>query len=58
MLNSVALVGRLVVDPELRHTQNDIAVSSFRVAVDRDFFGKLRGAPGGFYQHCGMEGYC
>lgn len=39
MLNSVALVGRLVADPELRHTQNDIAVSSFRVAVDRDFSG-------------------
>lgn len=39
MLNSVALVGRLVADPELRHTQNDIAVCAFRLAVDRDFVG-------------------
>ena len=30
-------MGRLVADPELRHTQSGVAVASFRVAVDRDF---------------------
>ena len=37
MLNKIFLQGRLVADPELRHTQNGIAVASFRLAVDRDF---------------------
>ena len=37
MLNKVFLQGRLVADPELRHTPNGVAVASFRVAVDRDF---------------------
>lgn len=37
MLNKVFLMGRLVADPELRHTQNSIAVASFRIAVDRDY---------------------
>ncbi|WP_322173425.1 single-stranded DNA-binding protein [Acutalibacter caecimuris] len=37
MLNVAVLMGRLVADPELRHTQSDIAVCSFRVAVDRNF---------------------
>ena len=37
MLNKICLQGRLVADPELRHTQNGIAVASFRLAVDRDF---------------------
>lgn len=37
MLNKVFLQGRLVADPELRHTQNGVAVASFRLAVDRDF---------------------
>ena len=36
MLNRVLLMGRLVVDPELRYTGNDTAVTSFRIAVDRD----------------------
>lgn len=35
MLNMVALEGRLTADPELRHTQNDIAVTSFSIAVQR-----------------------
>lgn len=39
MLNVVALQGRLVADPELRHTQSDIAVCSFRIAVDRNATG-------------------
>ena len=37
MLNKIFLQGRLVADPELRHTQNGTAVASFRLAVDRDF---------------------
>ena len=37
MLNNVTLMGRLCSDPELKHTQNDIAVTSFTLAVDRQF---------------------
>jgi len=38
MLNRVVLVGRLVKDPELRHTtSNNIAVVSFTLAVNRPY---------------------
>lgn len=37
MLNVVVLTGRLTADPELRHTPNDIAVTSFTLAVNRKF---------------------
>ena len=37
MLNRIILMGRLVRDPELRHTQSGTAVASFTLAVDRDF---------------------
>ena len=37
MLNAAILMGRLVADPELRHTSNDISVTSFTVAVDRSY---------------------
>lgn len=37
MLNMVCLMGRLAADPELRHTQTQIPVTSFRIAVDRTF---------------------
>lgn len=37
MLNVSAINGRLVADPELRHTQSGTAVSSFTVAVDRSY---------------------
>ena len=37
MLNKVIIYGRLVADPELRHTSNGVPVTSFRMAVDRDF---------------------
>ena len=37
MLNSVCLMGRLAADPELRHTQTQTPVTSFRIAVDRTF---------------------
>lgn len=34
MLNRIVLVGRLTRDPELRRTNNEIAVCSFTLAVD------------------------
>ena len=37
MLNAAILMGRLVADPELRHTSNDVSVTSFTVAVDRSY---------------------
>ena len=37
MLNRVVLVGRLTKDPELRYTQNGVAVCHFRLAVDRPY---------------------
>jgi single-strand DNA-binding protein len=37
MLNAVCLMGRLAADPELKHTQNQIPVTSFRIAVDRTY---------------------
>ena len=37
MLNRVVLIGHLTKDPELRSTSNDISVTSFTVAVDRNF---------------------
>lgn len=43
MLNKTFLQGRLVADPELRHTQNGTAAASFRLAVDRDFKDKDTG---------------
>ena len=36
MLNMVTLQGRLTRDPELRHTQSNVAVASFSLAVERD----------------------
>lgn len=37
MLNVVAIMGRLVADPELRTTGNGTNVCSFRIACDRNF---------------------
>ena len=37
MLNHITIMGRLVRDPELRRTGSGLAVTSFSVAVDRDF---------------------
>lgn len=36
MLNKAILMGRLTRAPELRHTQSNMAVCSFRLAIDRD----------------------
>ena len=37
MLNHIVLMGRLTRDPELRYTQSQTPVATFRIAVDRDF---------------------
>lgn len=37
MLNSVIMMGRLTADPELRHTNSNIPVTSFTIAVERSF---------------------
>jgi single-strand DNA-binding protein len=43
MLNHIVLMGRLTRDPELRYTQSGTAVTSFRIAVDRDFSNRETG---------------
>ncbi len=43
MLNRIIIMGRLTRDPELRRTQNGTAVTSFTLAVDRDFKNKETG---------------
>lgn len=37
MLNKIVIMGRLTRDPELRRTQSGTPVTSFTMAVDRDF---------------------
>ena len=37
MLNKIMIMGRLTRDPELRRTQSGTPVTSFSLAVDRDF---------------------
>ena len=36
MLNNITAAGRMTKDPELRRTQNGVAVASFTIACDRD----------------------
>lgn len=36
MLNKAIIMGRLTRDPELRHTQSNMPVCSFTLAIDRD----------------------
>lgn len=43
MLNHIVIMGRLTRDPELKRTGNGVAVTSFCVAVDRDFADKQSG---------------
>ena len=43
MLNHIVIMGRLTRDPELRYTQSQTPVTSFRVAVDRDFADRQTG---------------
>ena len=42
-LNNVDLMGRLVADPEYRKTSGDIGITTFRIAVDRDYVSKESG---------------
>ena len=37
MINTVVIMGRMVRDPELRQLDNGTSVTSFSVAVDRNF---------------------
>ena len=37
MLNDVKLCGRLTADPELKQTPNGVSVTSFSLAVERDY---------------------
>lgn len=37
MVNRIVLVGRMAVDPELKFTPSGVAVTTFRIAVDRPF---------------------
>lgn len=43
MLNHITIMGRLTRDPELRRTGSGISVTSFSLAVDRDFPNKETG---------------
>ena len=36
-MNMICLLGRLTADPELRHTQSQVPVTSFTLAVDRAY---------------------
>lgn len=40
MLNHIVIMGRLTRDPELRRTGSGVAVTSFSLAVERDFAAK------------------
>ena len=40
MLNHITAMGRLTRDPELRTTQSGVSVTSFTIAVDRDYSGQ------------------
>ena len=53
MLNHIVIMGRLTRDPELRRTGSGIAVTSFRVAVDRDFVPKDGGERKTDFIDCG-----
>ena len=52
MLNHIVIMGRLTRDPELRRTQTGTAVSSFKLAVDRDFKDKQTGERATDYIDC------
>lgn len=43
MLNKVLIMGRLTKTPELKQTGNGVSVTSFSIAVDRDFKDKQTG---------------
>ena len=52
MLNRVILQGRLCSDPELRYTQSQTPVTTFTLAVDRDYSGGEGGRQTDFIDCC------
>lgn len=40
MLNRVIMMGRLTADPELKQTPNGVSVTTFSIAVERNYAGK------------------
>jgi len=40
MLNRIILIGRLVFDPKLRHTENGVPVVNFAIAVEKKYTNK------------------
>lgn len=50
MINTVALVGRLTKDPELRYTPSGVAMVKFTLAVNRTF--KSEGQPDADFINC------
>lgn len=52
MLNKIIVMGRMVKDPELRHTQSGVSVASFTLAVDRDIKDKQTGERGVDFIDC------
>ncbi len=49
-MNKVILIGRLCADPEIRYTQNNKPVASYRLAVDRQY--KQDGQPTTDFLNC------
>lgn len=49
-MNKVILIGRLAADPEIRFTQNQKCVASYRLAVDRAY--KSDGQPDADFINC------
>lgn len=43
MLNKVILIGRLTRDPELRYTASGVAVTTFTLAIDRNYVNQQGG---------------
>lgn len=50
MINQVVLVGRLTKDPELRYSQNGVAMVNYTIAVNRQF--KTDGQPDVDFINC------
>ena len=49
MINNVTLVGRLTRDPELRYTPSNIAITTFNLAVNRNFKNQAGDREADFY---------
>lgn len=56
MLNKCVFLGRFVRDPDLRRTPNGTAVTSFTLAVDRDYTSKEEGKKTDFIDFVSFRG--